>query len=119
MNEPDLILKAKIDGKEVELAIKPSDYDKFYNALSDYRRKREREERKYIHGDKIVRDAAEIAVEVGKISTSLLQRRLLIGYGRAASIIDELEEMGVIGPNPGGNKARAILISSMDEYPDS
>lgn len=60
---------------------------------------------------------AEIAVTVGKISTELLQRRLLIGYGRTASIIDELEEMGVIDsscpPEP-----CAILISSMDEYPE-
>lgn len=61
---------------------------------------------------------AEIAVTVEKISTALLQRRLLIGYGRAASIIDELEEMGVIGPSLGGNEPRPILISSMDEYPE-
>ena len=122
MSEPSINLKAKIDGKEVELEIAPSDFDKFYESFREYRRAYERAHRNKIderaHNNEIVREAAEIAVTVGKISTALLQRRLLIGYGRAASIIDELEEMGVIGPSPGGNKPRPILISSMDEYPE-
>ena len=113
MSEPSINLKAKIDGKEVELEIAPSDFDEFYESFFEYRRAYER-----AHRDKIVREAAEIAVTVGKISTELLQRRLYIGYGRAASIIDELEEMGVIGPSLGGNESRQILISSMDEYPE-
>ena len=113
MSEPSINLKAKIDGKEVELEIAPSDFDEFYESFLGYRRAYER-----AHKDKIVREAAEIAVTVGKISTELLQRRLLIGYGLAASIIDELEDMGVIGPKPGGNEPRPILISSMDEYPE-
>jgi S-DNA-T family DNA segregation ATPase FtsK/SpoIIIE len=66
----------------------------------------------------IHRQAAEIAVRARKLSTSLLQRQLHIGYGRAASIIDDLEEMGVVGPAPGGSKPREVLISSMDEYPE-
>ena len=113
MGEPSINLKAKIDGKEVELEIAPSDFDEFYESFLKYRQAYER-----AHSNKIVREAAEIAVTVGKISTALLQRRLHIGYGRAASIIDELEEMGVIGPNLGGNEPRQILISSMDEYPE-
>lgn len=66
----------------------------------------------------IHRQAAEIAVRARKLSTSLLQRQLHIGYGRAASIIDDLEGMGVVGPAPGGSKPREVLISSMDEYPE-
>ena len=38
-----------------------------------------------------------------------------IGYGRAAGIIDEMEERGIVGPSPGGSKPREMLISSMDE----
>ena len=85
----------------------------YYESFLGYRLAYER-----AHKDKIVREAAEIAVTVGKISTELLQCRLLIRYDRAASIIDELEEIGVIGPSLGDNKPRQILISSMDEYPE-
>lgn len=69
-------------------------------------------------GGDITRQAAEIAIRDGKISTSLLQRRLHVGYGRAASIIDELVEKGVVGDSGGGNRGREVLISSMDEYPE-
>ncbi len=58
-------------------------------------------------------EAAELAIDAGKISTSLLQRRLQIGYGRAAKIIDRLEDMGVVGP-PDGTKPRQILMSMSD-----
>ena len=61
-------------------------------------------------------DAAMLAIDAGKISTSLLQRRLSIGYGRAAKIIDTLEEMGVVGPAD-GNKPRKILMSK-EEFTD-
>ncbi|MBR3164350.1 DNA translocase FtsK 4TM domain-containing protein [Candidatus Saccharibacteria bacterium] len=64
------------------------------------------------------RQAAEIAVQARKISTSLLQRKLHIGYGRASSIIDHLEEIGVVSEPTGGNRPRDVLISSMDEYPE-
>ncbi len=69
-------------------------------------------------GGDITRQAAEIALRDGKISTSLLQRRLHVGYGRAAAIIDELVEKGVVGDSGSGNRGREVLISSMDEYPD-
>ena len=68
-------------------------------------------------GGDIERQAAEIGIRARKMSTSLLQRQLHIGYGRAAAIIDHLEEMGVVGPAPGGSKPREVLITSMDEYP--
>ena len=64
----------------------------------------------------LARQATEVGLQARKMSTSLLQRRLKIGYGKAAAVIDELEEMGVVAP-PNGNRPRDMLISSMDEYP--
>jgi S-DNA-T family DNA segregation ATPase FtsK/SpoIIIE len=59
--------------------------------------------------DKLFRDAAEVVIQHQLGSTSLLQRRLKIGYGRAARIIDQLHDAGVLGP-PDGSKARDVLI---------
>ena len=64
--------------------------------------------------DSKFRDAVKLAIEEGKISTSLMQRRLGVGYGRAAKIIDTMEEMGYVS-KPDGNKPRRVLIT-MDEY---
>ena len=58
-------------------------------------------------------EAVELAVESGKISTSLMQRRLEVGYGRAAKIIARMEELGFVGPAD-GNKPRKILITKED-----
>ncbi len=55
-----------------------------------------------------------VVVESGKASTSLLQRRLRIGYARAARIIEEMEEQGVIGAAD-GSRPREVLISSLDD----
>ena len=60
--------------------------------------------------DAVFWDAVELAVDSGKISTSLLQRRLSIGYGRAAKLIDRMEEMGFVSP-PEGTKPRKLLIT--------
>ncbi len=59
-----------------------------------------------------VERAMEVAVANGQLSTSMLQRKLKLGYARAARIMDELEEMGVIGPSEGA-KPRKVLISKM------
>ena len=59
--------------------------------------------------DALLFEAAELAIDSGKIATSMLQRRLSVGYGRAAKIIDRLEEMGVVGP-PDGTKPRRVLM---------
>lgn len=61
-------------------------------------------------GDPKLRDALEIATDAGKISTSLLQRRLSVGYGRAAKIIDIMEARGFVSA-PDGQKPREVLIS--------
>jgi DNA segregation ATPase FtsK/SpoIIIE, S-DNA-T family len=59
--------------------------------------------------DKLFRDAAEVVVQNQQGSTSLLQRRLKVGYGRAARIIDQLHAAGVLGP-PDGSKPRDVLM---------
>ena len=61
-------------------------------------------------GDPKLRDALEIATDLGKISTSLLQRKLSIGYGRAAKIIDIMEARGFVSA-PDGQKPREVLIT--------
>nr|MBC8342909.1 DNA translocase FtsK [Bacteroidota bacterium] len=63
--------------------------------------------------DSLFEDAARIVVQHQQGSTSLLQRRLKLGYNRAGRIIDQLESAGVVGPFE-GSKARAVLIP--DEY---
>jgi S-DNA-T family DNA segregation ATPase FtsK/SpoIIIE len=60
--------------------------------------------------DPLFRQAAEIAVQHDQGSTSLLQRRLKIGYGRAARIIDQLHAAGILGP-PEGSKPREVLVT--------
>jgi DNA segregation ATPase FtsK/SpoIIIE, S-DNA-T family len=59
--------------------------------------------------DALFRQAAELCVQFQQGSTSLLQRRLRIGYGRAARIIDQLHNAGVLGP-PDGSKPREVLV---------
>jgi DNA segregation ATPase FtsK/SpoIIIE-like protein len=58
-------------------------------------------------------EAITIGVESGKISTSLMQRKLGIGYGRAAKLIDRMEELGWVSA-PEGNVPRRVLISKED-----
>lgn len=64
--------------------------------------------------DDMYRDAVQAVIEGGKASTSLLQRRLRIGYGRAARLIETMEEQGIIS-SADGNRPREVLVSSIDE----
>jgi DNA segregation ATPase FtsK/SpoIIIE, S-DNA-T family len=64
--------------------------------------------------DDLWRDAVHVIVENRKASTSLLQRRLRIGYGRASRLIDMMEEQGIVGAADGA-KPRDVLISSIDD----
>ncbi len=63
--------------------------------------------------DKVFREAAEVCVQHQQGSTSLLQRRLNVGYGRAARIIDQLHAAGILGP-PNGSKPRDVLVGLED-----
>ncbi len=60
--------------------------------------------------DPMLDSAVALAVETGKISTSLIQRSLSLGYGRAAKLIDIMERRGIVGP-PEGQKPRTVLIT--------
>ncbi len=64
-------------------------------------------------GDELLEEAREIVIQADKASASLLQRRLKVGYARAARLLDLLEEQGIIGPADGA-KPREILIH--DDY---
>jgi S-DNA-T family DNA segregation ATPase FtsK/SpoIIIE len=63
--------------------------------------------------DELFWDAATVCIQHNQGSTSLLQRRMKIGYGRAARIVDQLHEAGILGP-PDGSKAREVLLSESE-----
>ena len=72
-----------------------------------------------IHGGDNEKDAyydqaVEYAIELGKISASLIQRRFKVGFNRGASILDMMERNGIVGPI-NGSKPREVLVSSLDE----
>ncbi len=58
--------------------------------------------------DPMYEEAVRVIVEAGKASTSILQRRLRLGYGRAARLLDMMQHDGIIGP-PDGSKPREVL----------
>jgi DNA segregation ATPase FtsK/SpoIIIE, S-DNA-T family len=70
--------------------------------------------------DALYQDAVRVVCEMGRASTSTLQRRLRIGYGRAARLIDLMEKDGIVGP-PDGSRAREVLKKKgwMREFDDS
>lgn len=63
----------------------------------------------------LIEKAVSIVRQSQRASASLLQRRLRIGYPRAARLLDQLEEMGVVGPSQGGGKERDVLLGPLDE----
>jgi S-DNA-T family DNA segregation ATPase FtsK/SpoIIIE len=64
--------------------------------------------------DDVLERAIELVKETGQASASLLQRRLRVGYPRAARLMDELEELGLIGRATGGGRTREVLMSDDD-----
>jgi len=127
--KPMRVQGAFVSDKEVEAVTdfiknQSSDvhYDDSFLNMVEVEAERCGQQKKKIAGDEIDADedldpkfyeAVEIAIDMGKISTSLLQRRLSLGYGRAAKIIDKMEQMGVVGPQE-GQKPRNILISRQE-----
>ena len=66
-------------------------------------------------GDELLEQAIAVVVEAGLASTSLLQRRLKVGYARAARLVDEMEEKGIVGPFE-GSKPRKVLLTKEQYY---
>ena len=66
-------------------------------------------------GDELIEEAIKIIFEYNNTSTSLIQRKLKIGYNRAASIVEELENRGIIGYR-GSSSKREILVDKDDIF---
>jgi DNA segregation ATPase FtsK/SpoIIIE, S-DNA-T family len=82
----------------------PSLYDKKKNSSGNF----------ITDMDPMFEDAARVIVRHQQGSVSLLQRRLKLGYSRAARIVDQLEEAGIVGPND-GSKARTVIVESEEQ----
>jgi DNA segregation ATPase FtsK/SpoIIIE, S-DNA-T family len=65
--------------------------------------------------DALIQDAIQVVKQSQRASVSLIQRRLRIGYPRAARLIDQLEEMGIVGPFQGAGKDREVLVEKDEE----
>lgn len=65
--------------------------------------------------DPLLEEAIEVVVTAGAASTTMLQKKLKLGYARASRVMDQLEEKGIVGP-PEGAKPRAVLISKQQWY---
>jgi S-DNA-T family DNA segregation ATPase FtsK/SpoIIIE len=59
--------------------------------------------------DELLTRAIDIVREQGSASASMLQRRMRIGYPRASRLVDEMEELGIVGPTQGGGRPRKVL----------
>jgi S-DNA-T family DNA segregation ATPase FtsK/SpoIIIE len=63
----------------------------------------------------LIEQAVAIVRQSQRASASMLQRRLRIGYPRAARLLDQLEDMEIVGPSQGGGKERDVLLGPLDE----
>jgi len=68
--------------------------------------------------DGLIEQAVRLVQQTQKASTSMLQRQLRVGYPRAARLMDELEEIGVVGPSQGSGRERDVLIDEDDDLMD-
>ena len=66
--------------------------------------------------DALIEEAISLVRESQRASASLLQRRLRIGYPRAARLLDQLEEMGIVGSSQGGGRERDVLVGPDEDY---
>ena len=80
------------------------------NAVADPSQKNSDKQSDNSDMDPVMEDAIKCVIEAGQASTSLLQRRLRLGYARAGRLIDEMEQMGIVGPHE-GSKPRQVLMS--------
>ncbi len=89
-------------------------YSKRYLLPSMVEKKQTAKDKVLAEYDQMFEDAARVIVQHQQGSVSLLQRRLKLGYSRAARIIDQLEEAGIVGP-PDGSKAREVLVENEEQ----
>ena len=89
-------------------------YSKPYFLPSIYEKKKESSTGVSSDLDPMFEEAAKVIVRHQQGSVSLLQRRLRLGYSRAARIVDQLEEAGIVGPND-GSKARTVLVENEEQ----
>ena len=97
-----------------EYISKQEGYSKPYNLPSLYDKKKEAAANFMDDVDPLFHDAARVVVRHQQGSVSLLQRRLKLGYSRAARIVDQLEEAGIVGPND-GSKAREVIVENEEQ----
>jgi DNA segregation ATPase FtsK/SpoIIIE, S-DNA-T family len=118
MPKPIRIQNAFISTEEVEritnFVYSQKGYSKPYFLPSLYDKKKESSSGFLSDRDPMFEDAARVIVRHQQGSVSLLQRRLKLGYSRAARIVDQLEEAGIVGPND-GSKARAVLVDNEEQ----
>ena len=118
MPKPIRIQNAFISTEEVEkiteyISRQPG-FSKPYFLPSLYDKKKESSSGFLTDLDPMFEDAARVIVRHQQGSVSLLQRRLKLGYSRAARIVDQLEEAGIVGPND-GSKARTVLVENDEQ----
>jgi S-DNA-T family DNA segregation ATPase FtsK/SpoIIIE len=89
-------------------------YSKPYFLPSLYEKKKAASGKYLSDLDPMFEEAARVIVRHQQGSVSLLQRRLKLGYSRAARIVDQLEEAGIVGPND-GSKARSVIVESEEQ----
>jgi len=118
MPKPIRMQNAFITTDEVERLTeyisKQEGYSKPYNLPSLYDKKKEAGAKFMDDVDPLFHDAARVVVRHQQGSVSLLQRRLKLGYSRAARIVDQLEEAGIVGPND-GSKAREVIVENEEQ----
>jgi S-DNA-T family DNA segregation ATPase FtsK/SpoIIIE len=118
MPKPVRLQNAFISTEEVERVTeyikRQPGYSKPYYLPSVYEKKNAGGRMSSADLDALFEDAAKIVVQHQKGSVSLLQRRLSLGYARAARIIDQMEDAGIVGPSD-GSKARQVLVENEEQ----
>ncbi|MCR4435680.1 MAG: DNA translocase FtsK [Clostridiales bacterium] len=115
--KPIRVQGAFISDKEVEAVVSfikssiPAEYDEEIMEKIDKKTGQAPVEPK--GDDELLTQAVDLVIELGQASTSLVQRKLKVGYSRAARILDQMEAWGIIGP-PEGSKPRQVLITKQE-----
>lgn len=125
VNEPTRVQGSFISDKEVETvvsAVKANSQVEYNEDILEHLEKEQTfegdtksKEEEALEADEMLPQAIEIILDANQASTSLLQRKLKLGYARAARIVDQMEERGIVGPSE-GSKPRQILITREQFY---